>query len=98
MGVEEFDVVLASASPRRRQLLADAGVAIDRVLEAGEAPLGATALLNELAKRGIPVQCNARIDEVSGAARLESATIACDAGRETLACDLLVASPCIVSE
>lgn len=78
--------------------LADAGVAIDRVLEAGEAPLGATALLNELAKRGIPVQCNARIDEVSGAARLESATIACDAGRETLACDLLVASPCIVSE
>lgn len=27
MGVEEFDVVLASASPRRRQLLADAGVA-----------------------------------------------------------------------
>ena len=78
--------------------LADAGVVIERVLETGEAPEGAPELVDELAIRDIPVQCNARVARVSGADRLESATIAQGDARETLECDLLIVSPCVVSE
>ena len=78
--------------------LADAGVVIERVLESGEAPQGAAALVDELADRGILVQCHARVTGVSGVNRLESATLAYSDARESIACDLLVASPCIVPE
>ena len=78
--------------------LADAGVAIERILETGDVPRGASTLLGELAERGISVQCHSRIADVAGADRLESVTIACNGIREAVACDLLVASPCVVAE
>lgn len=78
--------------------LADAGVGIECVLETDAAPKGAPALLDELASRGIPVQCQARVVEVSGANRLEAATVVCNGELKVLACDLLVASPYIVPE
>lgn len=78
--------------------LADAGVTVIRVLEAGDAPKGAPALLEDLAERGIPIQCQSRVTRVSGPDRLESVTIAYDGTDETLACDLLIASPFVVSE
>ena len=78
--------------------LADAGVAVGRVLETGEAPEGAPELLGELGARGIPVQCQARVTAVSGADRLETVTIAHDGASETVTCDLLIVSPRIVAE
>ena len=78
--------------------LADAGASIERVLETGAAPTGAPALLDELAERGIAVQCQARVTAVAGADRLESATIVHDGAHESLTCDLLIASPCLVAE
>ena len=83
---------------RTALVLADAGVAIERILETGETPEGAPALLDELVERGIPVHCRSRIARTAGEARLESVTIAQGDTRETLACDLLVASPCVVAE
>lgn len=78
--------------------LADAGVVIDRVLETGQTPQGAPALVDELAARGIPVQCQARVTSVLGSNRLELVTLACGDIHESVACDLLIASPCVVSE
>lgn len=78
--------------------LADAGVTVMRVLETGDAPKDAPALLEDLAERGIPIQCQTRVTRVSGPDRLESVTIAYDGTDETLACDLLIASPFVVSE
>ena len=68
------------------------------LLEPGDAPEGAPDLVEELAARGIHVQCRARVAAVSGDGRLESATIECGGARETVACDLLIASPLIVPE
>lgn len=78
--------------------LADAGVVIERILESGPAPVGASALVDECAARGIPIQCQARVTSVSGSDRLEAATIAQDNVRETRPCDLLIASPAIVPD
>lgn len=78
--------------------LADAGVTVMRVLETGEAPTGAPALLDDLAARGISIQCQTRVTHVSGPDRLEYVTIAYDGTNETIACDLLIASPYVVSE
>jgi len=78
--------------------LADAGVTIERILETDAVSSGAPELLNELADRGISVQCQSRVAAVSGADRLESVTIAHGDIREPLACDLLIASPRIVPE
>ena len=60
---------------RATQVLAEAGVAIERVLEADE-----------------------RVASVAGESRLESVTIERDGTRETIPCDLLIASPRIVPE
>ena len=57
------------------QILADAGISIERVLGADE-----------------------RVVSVAGESRLESVTVERDGIRETIACDLLVASPRIVAE
>ena len=78
--------------------LADAGVTIERVLESGASPVGAPALLDELAARGISVQCQTRVTEAAGESRLESVTIERDGVCETVPCDLLIASPRIVPE
>ena len=78
--------------------LADAGVTVMRVFETGEAPTGAPALLDDLAARGISIQCQTRVTHVSGPDRLEYVTIAYDGTNETIACDLLIASPYVVSE
>ena len=86
------------AALRATLALADAGVAIDCVLETGAAPVGASELLDEIAARDIPVHCQARVVGVAGADRLESATIARGDARETVVCDLLVVSLRIVDE
>ncbi|MBR3226120.1 MAG: FAD-dependent oxidoreductase [Atopobiaceae bacterium] len=78
--------------------LADAGVCIERVVEAGDEPVGSPELVHELAQRGIPLQCGTRVERVDGASRLGSVTLACDGASETLTCDLLIASPQIVAE
>lgn len=81
--------------------LADAGVVVKRVLETNAAPAepsDASAMLDELSKRGIPVCYQQRVAAVSGADRLESVSIACDGVEELVPCDLLIASPRIVSE
>ena len=83
---------------RAALLLADAGVAIERVLETEPEPVGAPEFVDELAARGIPVQCQARVTRVSGPDRLESLTIEHDGHSETVLCDLLVASPRIVPD
>ena len=83
---------------RAALFLNDAGVRIIGVLESGVEPMGASELVAELAEHGISVQCNARVKGVSGQARLESVTVERDDACETLACDLLVASPRIVAE
>ena len=86
------------AALRAALLLVDSGVTVMRVIEAGETPAGAPGLLDELAARGISVQCRARVTCVSGSGRLESATVSRNGTDETLACDLLVASPYVVPE
>ena len=78
--------------------LADAGVSIVRVVEADASPVGSPELVNALAQRGIPLQCETRVARADGASRLASVTLACDGKPETLACDLLIASPQIVTE
>ena len=78
--------------------LDDAGATIERVIEADDTPTGSPELLDGLAKRGIAVQCGARVTEVVGQGRLEAATIEQGGTRETLTCDLLVVSPRIVAE
>ena len=78
--------------------LMDAGVTVERVLETSEAPQGSQALVDELAARGVTVWCLTRVTDVAGANRLESVTVERGGARETLAVDLLVASPSIVSE
>ena len=83
---------------RTALVLNDAGVGVERVLQTDAVPTGAPDLLDELGKRGIPVQFNARVTEAFGQSRLESVTIECEGAHETLACDLLVASPRIVCE
>lgn len=60
---------------RATQVLADAGISIERVLGADE-----------------------RVVSVAGENRLESVTVERDGIRETIVCDLLVASPRIVAE
>lgn len=78
--------------------LADAGVTIERVVEDSPTPAGSSELLGDLEGRGIPVQYDARVTDVDGSSRLESVTLEHDGVRETLTCDLLVASPRIVEE
>ena len=78
--------------------LADAGVTIERVLETDAAPAGAPTYWEELAQHGISVQFQSCVTHVSGAHRVESVTIDHDGIRETLACDMLIASPAIVPE
>ena len=78
--------------------LLDAGTTVVRILEKGAAPAGSQELLRELARRGVPIQRDARVVEAFGQGRLEAATIECGGVRETLPCDLLVASPRIVAE
>lgn len=81
--------------------LADAGVAIERVLDSDEAPAepsGASLLLGELAERGVAVQCRSRVTAVSGADRLESVLVDCEGAHELIPCDLLIASPYTVIE
>ena len=78
--------------------LADAGVAVKCVLETGPVAQGSSELVGELSKRGIAVQCEARVTSVSGLSRLESVTIEHNSVRETIECDLLVATPEIVAE
>ncbi len=83
---------------RAALMLADVGVAIKCVLETGSVPQGSPELLDELSRRGIAVQCEARVSGVSGSSRLEFVTVEHDGVRETIECDLLVASPEIVAE
>lgn len=83
---------------RAALMLADAGVAIKCVLETGSVSQGSPELLDELSRRGIAVQCEARVSGVSGLSRLEFVTVEHDGVRETIECDLLVASPEIVAE
>ena len=83
---------------RTALVLNDAGVRLERVLQTDAAPTGALDLLDELAERGIPVQCNARVTEVFGQSRLESVVVEHEGASENLACDLLVVSPRIVCE
>ena len=81
--------------------LADAGARIVRVIETGEAPAdypSASALLDELSERGIRVDCQASVVAVSGANRLESASVAHGGTCESVPCDLLIASPAIVRD
>ena len=78
--------------------LADAGVDIERHIESGAAPEGDSELLDALGERGVTVECGAKVIDVAGSNRLESVTIAHDGTRERVACDLLIASPCIVPE
>ena len=78
--------------------LLDAGASVERILESESVPQGASELVDELEARGIAIQCNARVVKVDGASRLESATVESGGKRETIACDLLVASPRIVCE
>jgi hypothetical protein len=59
---------------------------------------GSPELLDELSRSGIVVQCEARVSGVSGLSRLEFVTVEHDGVRETIECDLLVASPEIVAE
>ncbi len=79
-------------------ILVDAGISVERICETDAAPEGEAALLSELAARGIPVQCQARVTSISGLNRLEALTITHDGISETIECDLLVVSPCIVAE
>ena len=81
--------------------LADAGVVIKCVLETNDAPAepsDASAMLDELSGRGIPVHYQCRVSAVSGADRLEAVSVVRDGACELVPCDLLVASPYIVSE
>ena len=78
--------------------MADAGVVVEIVLETDATPMGSDELVDELAARGIALQCCAHVTSVRGTARLESVTVEHDGIRESLTCDLLVASPCIVAE
>lgn len=78
--------------------LTDAGMIIERVIESDAAPVGISECLEEFGARGVPVQYQACVTSVTGANRLESVTIEYNGIRETLACDLLIASPCIVAE
>ena len=80
--------------------LADAGVDIKCVLETGSAPSepsDSMAILDELTRRGISVRYQSRVCAVSGANRLESVSIMRSGTCELVTCDLLVASPYIVS-
>ncbi len=83
---------------RAALVLSDAGVVIEHVLETSGAPVGAAELVDELASRGIPVQCQTRVVEAAGANRLAAVTVAHDDEREVLPCDLLIASPYVVFE
>ena len=76
----------------------DAGAAIVRVLESNDAPAGSPELLEALTTRNIAVNYNARVSSVAGASRLESATIVCESTSETIACDVLIASPNLVAD
>jgi NAD(P)H-nitrite reductase large subunit len=78
--------------------LGDAGVAIERVVEDEETVVGSPALLDEVEKRGIVVQRDARVAAVAGKDRLESVTLEHDGTREDVVCDLLVVSARIVAE
>ena len=78
--------------------LSDAGTVVERIVEAGPAPTGTPELLDELVGRGISVQCDTRVANVSGKGRLESVALEHDGVCETMTCDLLVASPCIIPE
>jgi thioredoxin reductase len=78
--------------------LGDAGVAIERVVEDEETVVGSQALLDEVEKRGIVVQRDARVAAVAGKDRLESVTLEHDGTREDVVCDLLVVSARIVAE
>lgn len=71
---------------------------IERVLATGAEPEGLAELLSALAERGIPLRRGTRVVGVCGASRLESVTLEHDGTREIYDCDLLVASPRIVSE
>jgi thioredoxin reductase len=78
--------------------LGDAGIAIERVVEDEETVVGSPALLDEVEKRGIVVQRDARVTAVAGKDRLESVTLEHDGTREDVVCDLLVVSARIVAE